>query len=138
RPAHGFVTPVGWSPDARTLLVAHEESSANQDVYAVDVASGAKSCLTRHQGEARYEQPRWSADGRSVWCVSTHGGLDRAALVRLELNQARTGVQKVHIVVEPKDGEVEEVAPSARARWLAWSVNAGGRSFVYLRDLKSN
>ena len=75
----GYFTPAGWSPDDRSLLVSHNQSSANQDVYLIDVASGKKRLLTPHRGEVQYEYPRWSADGKVVWCISTHGGRDRAA-----------------------------------------------------------
>src|SRR5262249_25605520 len=127
----GFFTPTGWSPDDRTLLVAREESSTNQDVYLVD-SSGTLKLLTKHKGEVQYDGPRWSADGKHVWCLSTHGGRDRPAVARIEVS---TG--KLTYAITPKD-EVDEVLPSPKGRWLAWTVNAGGRSELHLRDLKGN
>jgi dipeptidyl aminopeptidase/acylaminoacyl peptidase len=125
----GYFTPTDWSPDGASLLVAHTLSSANQDVYLADVASGKMRLLTKHAGEVQYEDPYWSKDGKSVWCRSTRGR-DRVALARIDVATGRLTYE-----VTPED-EVDGMLPSPQGRWLAYTVNRSGKSELRLRDLK--
>jgi len=127
----GYYGPVGWSPDDQWLLLIRLESGFNQDLYLLSVDSGEVRHLTPHQGEARYESPRWSADGKSVYCVSTHGGGDMAGLARIDIASGEV------TYLETPEHEVEGVEASPHGRWLAWLVNVGGRSELKVRDLQS-
>jgi dipeptidyl aminopeptidase/acylaminoacyl peptidase len=128
----GYYQPVGWSPDDRHLLVGRMESNYNQDLYVLDVDSGKARHLTPHQGDAQYQSPAWSADGKSVYCVSTAGDRDLPGLARIDLD---TGKLKY---VETPEHEVEVVLVSPQGRWLLWRLNVGGRSELRLRDLKND
>jgi dipeptidyl aminopeptidase/acylaminoacyl peptidase len=128
----GYYQPVGWSPDDKSLLVSRVESNDNQDLYVIEVDTGKARRLTPHDGDAQYQSPAWSADGKSVYCVSTHGGRDLLALARIDLD---TGKLKY---VETPEHEVEAVAASPQGRWLAWRLNVEGKSELRLRDLKAN
>jgi dipeptidyl aminopeptidase/acylaminoacyl peptidase len=127
----GYYVPAGWSPDDRSLLVTHNPSNFNQDLFALDVATGKARRLTPHQGEAQYHSPHWSADGKSVYCVSTAGGRDRLGLARIDTESGKL------MYVETPEHEVDGLLPSPGGRWLAWLANAGGKSELHLRDLKS-
>ncbi|MBI1914397.1 MAG: S9 family peptidase [Planctomycetes bacterium] len=127
----GFYSPVGWSPDDGHLLVYRIESNTNQDLYVIDLASGKVQYLTEHQGEAQYHSPAWSADGKSIYCVSTVTGRDRAGLAQIDVANGKGRY------LETPEAEVESVAASPKGRWLAWLVNAGGKSELKLRDLKT-
>jgi dipeptidyl aminopeptidase/acylaminoacyl peptidase len=126
----GYYGSAGWSPDDRSLLVMRLESNFNQDLYVVDVSTGKARLLTPHKGNAQYGAPHWSAEGKAVYCTSTAGGRDLHGLARID---AKTG--KLTYVATPKF-EVDAVVPSPRGRWLAWTVNAGGKSELHIRDLK--
>jgi dipeptidyl aminopeptidase/acylaminoacyl peptidase len=126
----GYYVPADWSPDDRSLLVTHNPSNFNQDLYALDVETGKASRLTAHEGEAQYHSPHWSADGKSVWCASTAGGRDKAGLARIDVGSGKL------TYVETPEHEVDGVLPSPGGRWLAWRANAGGKSELHLRDLK--
>jgi dipeptidyl aminopeptidase/acylaminoacyl peptidase len=128
----GYYSAEGWSPDDRSLLVFRMESSFNQDVYLLDAAGGDARHLTPHKGEAQYRSPRWSADGKSVYCLSTAGGRDRIALARIETATGRL------TYVETPEHEVDGLAVSPGGRWLAWTVNDDGRSRLMLRDLRED
>ena len=127
----GYYGPVGFSPDDRSLLLAHTESNHNQDLDVLDLASGKVRRLTGHKGDVVYESPCWSADGKYVYCTSTSGGRDRPAVARIDV---ATG--KLTYVVT-SDHEIDSVVASPKGRWLAWLVNAGGKSELYLRDLRT-
>jgi dipeptidyl aminopeptidase/acylaminoacyl peptidase len=125
----GYYTADGWSPDDRMLLVRRAESNFNQDLYAVDVATGEARRLTPHEGDVQYGSTAWSADGKAVWSTSTSGGRDRHALAKIDVATARL------TYVDTPEHEVEHVAASPKGRWLAWLVNIGGKSELRLRDL---
>jgi dipeptidyl aminopeptidase/acylaminoacyl peptidase len=126
----GFYIPAGWSPDDGSLLVLHLESNFNQNLYVLDLSADKVRHLTPHKGDVQYHVPHWSADGKAVYCTSTSGGRDLKALARIDV---KTG--KLTYVDTPKH-EVDSVVPSPKGRWLAWTVNAGGKSELYLRNLK--
>jgi dipeptidyl aminopeptidase/acylaminoacyl peptidase len=127
----GYFTVTGWSPDDRRLLVSRTESNFNQDLYLVDVASGKVHHLTPHKADTQYHSPHWSADGKSVFCVSTAGGRDLAALAQIDVASSKVSW------VDTPSHEIDSLLPSPQGRWLAWLVNHEGRSALRLRDLKS-
>jgi dipeptidyl aminopeptidase/acylaminoacyl peptidase len=127
----GYYLALGWSPDDRSLLAYRMESNFNQDLFVLDVSTGEARRLTPHKGDAQYHSANWSADGKSVCCASTAGGRDLIALAQID---AATG--KLTYLDTPEH-EVESVLASPKGRWLAWFVNAGGKSELKLRDLQS-
>jgi dipeptidyl aminopeptidase/acylaminoacyl peptidase len=126
----GYYLAAGWSPDDRSLLVSRSESNFNQDLYVLDVATGEARTLTAHKGDAQYHSPAWSADGKSVYCASTADGRDLAGLAQIDIASGKL------TYLEKLDHEVEGVYASPGGRWLAWLLNAGGRSELHLRGLK--
>jgi dipeptidyl aminopeptidase/acylaminoacyl peptidase len=127
----GYYMAAGWSPDDRSLLVYRLESNFNQDLYVLDMESGEARHLTKHDGEAQYHSPSWSADGKVIYCASTAGGRDRSALARID---AATGQLSY---VETPPHEVEGVSASPGGRWLAWMLNVDGRTELKLRDQRN-
>jgi dipeptidyl aminopeptidase/acylaminoacyl peptidase len=127
----GYYMAAGWSPDDRSLLVYQMESNFNQNLAVVDVATGKVQDLTAHEGEAQYHSPCWSADGKAVYCASTSGGRDLAALARIDIADSKL------TYLETPEHEVQAVYTSPQGRWLAWLLNVSGKSILKLRDLKS-
>jgi dipeptidyl aminopeptidase/acylaminoacyl peptidase len=129
----GYYLALGWSPDDRWLLAYKMESNFNQDLYAIEVATGQVKHLTPHEGDAQYHSPSWSADGKSIFCASTAGGRDLIDLAQIDFATAKLS----YIQKETRD-EVERVVASPKGRWLAWILNIEGRSIPHLLDLKNN
>jgi dipeptidyl aminopeptidase/acylaminoacyl peptidase len=127
----GFYQAAGWSPDDRTILVVRGESNFNQDLYLVDVATGKATLLTRHKGDVQYHSPCWSADSKAIYCSSTAGGRDLTALARIEVDSGKL------TYLDQPDHEVGGVSASPKGRWLAWLLNAGGKSEFRIRGLKT-
>jgi dipeptidyl aminopeptidase/acylaminoacyl peptidase len=127
----GYYSVAGWSPDDRRLLVSRADSNYNQDLYSIEVTTGKVSHLTPHKEDTLYHSPNWSADGKSIYCVSTAGGRDLAGLAQIDLDSG-----KVSWVDTPRH-DVDNVVASRGGRWLAWLVNVEGRSELRLRDLKA-
>src|SRR5216684_1303935 len=127
----GYYLALGWSSDDRWILAYRMESNFNQDLYALDVASGEAKHLTPHEGDAQYHSPSWSADGKSIYCASTAGGRDITALARIDLESGRLQY------LEKPEHEVEGIIASPKGRWLAWLLNVEGKTEMKLRDLKT-
>jgi dipeptidyl aminopeptidase/acylaminoacyl peptidase len=125
----GFYFVLGWSPDDASLLTWHEESNFNHNLFIVDVKMGKSRRITEHKGDAQYEGARWSADGKAVYCVSNADGRDLPGLAKIDVESGKLSY------VEMPEHEVGAAYPSPKGRWLAWVVNEGGRSGLYLRDL---
>ncbi len=124
----GFYSSVEWSPDDRYLLVSRDESSFNQDLYVLDITNGETRHITPHSGEAAFFSPRWSADGKSIYCVSTWDR-DLPGVAQIDLGTGRLRY------LETPEHEVESVKVSPGGRWLAWLENVGGRSVLHAREL---
>jgi dipeptidyl aminopeptidase/acylaminoacyl peptidase len=127
----GYYQAAGWSPDDKTLVISRAPSNYDQDLFLVEVASGKARHLTPHKGDAQYHSPSWSADGRAIYCSSTEGGRDLPGLARIDLSTGKL------TYLEKPGYEVGGVTASRGGRWLAWLLNAGGKSELQLRDLQT-
>jgi dipeptidyl aminopeptidase/acylaminoacyl peptidase len=129
----GYYMAHGWSPDDKQLLVSYNESNFNQDLYAVEVASGKVKHLTKHEGNAQYHNPCWSSDGQLIFCASTAKGLDSAKAVQIEFASGELNYPDQTF----KANEVEWVVAAAKGDRLAVLWNAEGRSSVRVLELKA-
>lgn len=128
----GYYSPVGWSPDDSMLLISRPESNFNQDLFihlTTKPPGHNMRHLTPHKGDAQYESARWAADGKSVFCVSTHGGRDLAGLAQIDVTSGN--VAYLHDL----DHEVEAVEVSPKHGLLAFLVNVDGKSTLRLHHL---
>jgi dipeptidyl aminopeptidase/acylaminoacyl peptidase len=127
----GIVAPVSFAPDGGRLLVSFLHGSMNQDLYEVTLADGAVRHLTPHNGEVRYGQPAYSADGQAVYC-------------RCDLEREFMGVARLNLgdlswspVAQPQ-AEIELLAVSRDGRYVAWAINVAGAHTLHCLDLRSN
>jgi dipeptidyl aminopeptidase/acylaminoacyl peptidase len=126
----GYFTPAGWSPDDATLLIHRAESNSEHELHLCDVKTGKSRVLSA--GKAQYHSPCWSADGKSVFCASDH---DSDLLELNELKVDKDGIRS-YLEADEFKQEVETVRSSPKGKWLAWCLNADGKSVLRLRDLK--
>lgn len=122
----GSYMNIDVSPDGKTLvfdLLGH--------IYTLRVVGGQAKQLTR--GLALHLQPKWSSDGKSIWCTSDRSGdMD---LYELELNgnihkaagQTMASVYNKHVkgLVSP-DGKSQ-----------AYIVDTNSRRALVIKDLNS-
>lgn len=74
------------------VLLIEARSNVDQDVWVVDVKSKNKKLLTKHTGDERYENPRFSRDGKAVYVLSD-AGREFMTLVAIDIaTGARTEV----------------------------------------------
>jgi dipeptidyl aminopeptidase/acylaminoacyl peptidase len=127
----GYFTAVSWSPDDSTLLILRAESNTVQELHLCDVKTAKSRLLSA--GGVQYHNPCWSADGKSIFCASDHDG------DLLELVEIRIDKPEIRPFGQAKNfkQEVEAVHSSPNGKWLAWTLNADGKSVLRLRDLKT-
>ena len=110
----------GWSPDGRQLLVMRVQDNTDQDLFTIDVATGAARHLTPHAGTSSHVPAGWRSDGKPLGI--SDAGRTFLALVAYD---RMTGEQEI---VDAPNWDVELAASSADGRTQIWSVNADGYS----------
>ncbi|TMB13819.1 MAG: hypothetical protein E6J66_02345 [Deltaproteobacteria bacterium] len=66
----GTWVPVEFSRDGARLLIVHERSVQDADLFALEVSSGKLTQLTPKDGKASVIAARWTSDGRGVYLVT--------------------------------------------------------------------
>ena len=109
-----------WSPDGRWLSVMRVAQNTDQDLLALDAASGEVIEVTTHEGEMQNVPAGWLADGRLL-AITDHD----SEFLHLEAIDLHSGTREVY---DQPDWGVELAATSADGRGVAWSVNEDGYS----------
>ena len=84
------------------MLVSRVESNTNQDLYVIDVQAKKVKHLTPHKDEAQYHSPSWSADGKTVYCISTAEG--RMAELKRLVDQLASESEYFHTPTDANAG----------------------------------
>jgi dipeptidyl aminopeptidase/acylaminoacyl peptidase len=123
-----------WSPDDRTLLVTQTLSVARTRLWTLDVAGGAMALVAPRDTseEAVYSNGRFAGDGKRVWAISDRDSEFR----RLGWIDPSTG--RWNPVSTGIDWDVASFDLSPDGRTIAFNVNAGGISKVYLYDIAAS
>jgi dipeptidyl aminopeptidase/acylaminoacyl peptidase len=121
---------VSWHPDARFVILSEARGEDANDVYLLDVTSGAIEPLFKPSVASSYQSFSWLPDGSGFY-LSSDEGREFAALCFYDLRERRLKV------IEAPAGTVDGAAVSASGRLLAWTVIANGYSTLRVRDLTS-
>ena len=126
----GAVSPVAFSPDGGTLLLQRYISITSSKLSLLDLSTGKTRDLNPSRTDIAYEGGVFTPSGRSVILASDQGS-EVKKLVEIDLASGK------QTPITPADlkWDVETFDLSKDGRVLAWSVNEGGRSKVYVRDL---
>jgi dipeptidyl aminopeptidase/acylaminoacyl peptidase len=130
----GWFYVVGFSPDDAQLLIGKAYSSFDQDLWLLDLASGATHLLTPHQGSARFEAA-FAPDGRRLYCASD---LDRdfLTLAHLDLNRPAADSPAPRLSFRDSPGwDVASLSVAPQSNRLAYHVNADGYTRLIIESL---
>lgn len=127
-PLEGSWSVAGWSPDATKIALLHDVSVTEQSLWLADVASGKVVELDAQAAPkpVAREAVSWAPDGAALY-FATDEGADVRRLVRYEL---ATG--KKTLLTPDTKWDVTGIDASPDGKWLAWAVNEGGRSALFL------
>lgn len=117
-----------WAPDGGRLIASRVDSSFNNDLFEIDIASGTSRLLTAHDGPTRFLQPIYREDGRALYALTD---LDRDYLALAELDLASGRWRPVF--EDDWDVEMYSVAPGGRS--IAIATNRDGYSDLSILDL---
>ncbi|MFN3944449.1 MAG: S9 family peptidase [Allosphingosinicella sp.] len=125
----GAVGPAAISSDNSRILVARGISNRETRLSLLDLASGTARPLAWSAAEpARYENARFSPDGRAVIAI-TNRGSDVRRLAEIDI---ASGAVR-HLSPELR-WDIEDYDISRDGRLLAYAVNEEGFSRVHLLD----
>jgi len=125
--AEGTWAPVEFSRDGARLLVVHERSIQDADLFALDVSSGKLTQLSPKEGKASVITARWSADGKGVYLVTDRWS-DFNQLYLLDGQGNHTA-----LAADVK-WDVEDLAVSDDGSRVAFATNEDGASRLYVLD----
>lgn len=110
------------SPDGTQAIALRHFGSFEQELAVVDLATGERTRLLADAPPARYQDPCWSADGKSIF-VLTDLRHDRLRIVRVPLDGGRLDTWRSY-----DEEDIESLACSRKTGWMAWTVNDRGAS----------
>lgn len=127
----GGYSPGPVSPDGRTLGLEKALSSANSDLYVVDLAGGgAPKLVTPHQGNVRYGLSGFTPDSRKL----IHTGDQDGEWARAYTYDLASG-RRDELVRGDWDVSFAEYSPSGRYRVSA--LNADGSTALTILDTRT-
>jgi dipeptidyl aminopeptidase/acylaminoacyl peptidase len=130
----GVGSMTGVTADRRFGLLARLRSRGNNNLYLVDLSSGADTLLTPHEGLAQYFGVI-AKDGRAVY-LGTNEGRDLTAFARVRLDpNGKAG--KIEVLRERPDAELDGVRVNDQGTLAALIWNVAGRSEFELFDLQA-
>lgn len=117
-----------WSPDGARLLVTEHEAPYRQNLFEIEIATGARRLVTPHSDDARFEGATYGPGGRSIY-VRTDLGRDFLGLERFDLGNGSGRP----IVEEDWDVDLFSLAPDGKR--IAVATNEEGYSRLAILDL---
>ena len=125
--AEGTWAPIEFSPDGRRLLVLHERSIQDADLFALEVDSGKLTQLTPKEGKASVIAARFAAEGKGVYLVTDRwGNFNQLWLLDAKGGRAPIGTDL--------GWDVEDLAVARDGSRLAFTANEDGVSRLYVAD----
>ncbi|MDQ0190212.1 S9 family peptidase [Alicyclobacillus cycloheptanicus] len=117
-----------FHPSGTKLLFSRHHTNLNHDLLLLDLQTGEAEVLTPHEGEAMYESPRFSADGRTLF-VATNRDSEFMRVAAIDV------ASKALTWLTPDEWDCEGLSMSADKRYLSYSRNEDGTSRLYVADL---
>lgn len=127
-----FCIPSGW-PDDDHLLVSVGETNLNTAFYLLNIRTGERARLGDDKLSARYQSAVLSHDKKKGY-VLTDAGADTLYLCRFEISSPG----HLEKVLDDRKWDIETVSVSPDDRYLALTVNEGGKSIFYLYNTELN
>jgi dipeptidyl aminopeptidase/acylaminoacyl peptidase len=128
-PEAGYLATLDWSPDGASLLVRDYRSINDGRIYILDWDTGRSLEIEATRPVGGMFSGAFGIDGEHVYYVS-----ERAAGFR-ELRRYDIADDTWEGVSDPVAWDVGAIEMSLDGRLIVWSVNQGGVSSLYFREL---
>jgi len=113
--------PVGWSPDASSILFSRMLGPFDHQLYLLSLRDRTTRLLTPHEGEASYQSAAFDPSGRYIYCV-TDQGREFPGLARIDVEDGSLAY------IYNEDWEIEGLTVAQKGGALAFTVNEDGYS----------
>ncbi|HEV2747963.1 MAG TPA: prolyl oligopeptidase family serine peptidase [Allosphingosinicella sp.] len=124
----GSIAPADISPDKSRVLIARTISNRETRLSLLDLATGRAEELAFTAEPARYEETRFTPDGRGIIAITDHGS-DVLRLVEIDLATGRRTSLSPAL-----KWDVEAFDLTDDGRVLAYAVNEDGFSRLVVQD----
>jgi len=123
-----------WSPDDRRVALLEFISVIEAHLWIVAVESGAKSLVTRKDGDEKvaYNHAKFSTDGKGLY-VTTDAGSEFRRLAYLDL-----ATKRIRFLSANAAAEVDDFDLSPDGSRIAFTTNEEGIGNLYLLDLPTH
>lgn len=121
--------PLKWTPDGASLLIKKSNTNLDNNLGLLQIETGEVSWLTEHDGEASFDSPHFSADGKQLYFLSNKDH-EFSGLAVMDL------ATKEITWLDDRDWDLEELTMSSDKKILAYSINEGGVSQGVLYHLE--
>ena len=120
---------VAWSPDGKALYANRVNiASTDADVYRIDLATGATTNLTPHQGDVIFSAAALSPDGRTLLVTSNQkDGYQNVALLDVATKRL------TWITNQKWEADAGDISPTGKT--ASYVINADGQTTLFLFDL---
>ncbi len=115
-----------FSPDNRFLLLSNYISVTESTLFLLSVDTGKVKSLNPRRGAVAYGIGKFTRDGKAV-IVQSDEGREFVGLLRIDLASGKRAALN-----PAQNGDVTDFALSLDGRFLAYTVNVGGRSRLFL------
>ncbi len=125
----GGWTPLGFSPDDRTLLIGEYISANEEYLWLVDASTGQKTLFTpRTQEKVLYSYAQFSRDGKGIYAMTDKDSeFGRLAYIDLATGKHTYLTDHIH-------WDVEDFALSWDGKTIVFTTNEDGRSIMRFLD----
>ncbi|HVP57105.1 MAG TPA: S9 family peptidase [bacterium] len=126
----GWNEPVAISSDGKKLLVSHDYSSTNNDVYLLDIATGQATLVTSHEGDYVFDDAHLTPDLKYMYLITNMNddGIKRVARKALPAGQ-------LEFLNSDSPWDTEHMDLSDDGEFLAWVNNVEGYGQITAVDL---
>jgi dipeptidyl aminopeptidase/acylaminoacyl peptidase len=129
----GQWNPIDWSPDDSQLLVQNFISANEAYLFVLNPTTAELTEInpTNKSKKIAYDSARFSHDGKGVYYISD----EESEFQRLTYYDLAT--KKKTVITPELNWDVSELDVSTDGRWIAYTVNEGGISKLYLSPAAS-
>jgi dipeptidyl aminopeptidase/acylaminoacyl peptidase len=127
----GSYYPRKWSPDGEALLIQKTNTNLDNDLGLLQLRTGEITWLTVHEGEASFDNPQFSGDGKKIYFL-TNKDREFTGLAEMDISTREI------TWLDQSNWDLEELTLSPDKKHLAYSINAGGVSKGVIYHLECN
>lgn len=132
----GMNNIVEWIDEERMLIV-HNNTNLDSDIYMLNIKSGRLKNLTKHEGEARNISPKFLGGNEIIFLTNNDSEYMGIAIYNIEKDSWK------YIYKSNRDVEALELSPDKEK--IAFTENVDGysklyvarRDFTYIREMKT-